>query len=73
MYTVYIINYIDNKYLRYHESYMFQITTILNIYYTHYIYIYIYIRCYIINQEVKKLLEDGLAYEPRPGIVRYLG
>ena len=27
----------------------------------------------IINQEVKKLLEEGLAYEPRPGRIRYLG
>jgi RPA family protein len=27
----------------------------------------------IINQEIKKLLEEGLAYEPRPGKVRYLG
>ena len=27
----------------------------------------------IINQEIKKLLEDGVIYEPRPGIVRYLG
>jgi len=27
----------------------------------------------IINQEIKKMLEDGLAYEPRPGKVRYLG
>jgi len=26
-----------------------------------------------INQEVQKLLEEGLAYEPRPGKVRYLG
>ena len=26
-----------------------------------------------INQEIKKLLEDGLAYEPRPGKLRYLG
>ncbi len=27
----------------------------------------------IINQEIKKLLEEGLAYEPRPGRIRYLG
>lgn len=27
----------------------------------------------IINQEITKLLEDGLAYEPRPGKIRYLG
>ncbi len=27
----------------------------------------------IINQEIKKLLEEGLAYEPRPGKLRYLG
>ncbi len=27
----------------------------------------------IINQEIKKLLEDGLIYEPRPGKLRYLG
>jgi uncharacterized protein len=26
-----------------------------------------------INQEIKKLLEDGIIYEPRPGVVRYLG
>lgn len=26
-----------------------------------------------INQEITKLLEDGLAYEPRPGKIRYLG
>ncbi|MCH7568352.1 MAG: OB-fold nucleic acid binding domain-containing protein [Nanoarchaeota archaeon] len=26
-----------------------------------------------INQEIKKLLEEGIAYEPRPGKVRYLG
>ncbi len=26
-----------------------------------------------INQEIKKLLEDGLIYEPRPGRLRYLG
>ncbi len=26
-----------------------------------------------INKEIKKLLEDGLAYEPRPGKLRYLG
>ena len=27
----------------------------------------------IINSEIKKLLEDGLIYEPRPGKLRYLG
>jgi RPA family protein len=27
----------------------------------------------IINREIKKLLEDGIAYEPRPGKLRYLG
>jgi len=27
----------------------------------------------IINQEIKKMLEDGIAYEPRPGKIRYLG
>jgi RecG-like helicase len=27
----------------------------------------------LINQEIKKMLEDGLIYEPRPGRVRYLG
>jgi RecG-like helicase len=27
----------------------------------------------IINQEIKKLLEDGVVYEPRPGKIRYLG
>ncbi len=27
----------------------------------------------LINQEIKKALEDGIIYEPRPGIVRYLG
>lgn len=27
----------------------------------------------IINQEIKRLLEDGIIYEPRPGRVRYLG
>jgi uncharacterized protein len=26
-----------------------------------------------INQEIKKLLEEGIIYEPRPGKVRYLG
>ena len=26
-----------------------------------------------INQEIKKLLEDGIAYEPRPGRIRWLG
>jgi len=27
----------------------------------------------LINQEIQKLLEEGLAYEPRPGKIRYLG
>lgn len=27
----------------------------------------------VINSEIKKLLEDGVAYEPRPGKLRYLG
>lgn len=27
----------------------------------------------IINQEITKLLEEGLIYEPRPGKIRYLG
>lgn len=27
----------------------------------------------IINQEIQKILEEGLAYEPRPGKIRYLG
>ncbi len=27
----------------------------------------------IISQEIKKLLEDGIIFEPRPGKVRYLG
>ncbi|MBX4196306.1 hypothetical protein KW805_01835 [Candidatus Pacearchaeota archaeon] len=27
----------------------------------------------VINNEIKKLLEDGIAYEPRPGKLRYLG
>jgi uncharacterized protein len=27
----------------------------------------------VINNEIKKLLEDGVAYEPRPGKLRYLG
>jgi RPA family protein len=27
----------------------------------------------MINQEVKKLIEDGIVFEPRPGKVRYLG
>lgn len=27
----------------------------------------------VINQEIKKLLEEGVVYEPRPGRVRYLG
>jgi hypothetical protein len=26
-----------------------------------------------INAEIKKLLEEGLIYEPRPGRLRYLG
>jgi RPA family protein len=26
-----------------------------------------------VNNEIKKLLEDGIAYEPRPGKVRWLG
>ena len=26
-----------------------------------------------INQEIKRLLEEGIIYEPRPGVVRYLG
>jgi len=26
-----------------------------------------------INNEIKKLLEEGLVYEPRPGVLRYLG
>ena len=26
-----------------------------------------------INQEITKLLEEGIIYEPRPGRVRYLG
>lgn len=26
-----------------------------------------------INQEIKRLLEDGVIYEPRPGKIRYLG
>jgi RPA family protein len=26
-----------------------------------------------INQEIKKLLEEGIVYEPRPGKIRYLG
>ncbi len=26
-----------------------------------------------INQEIQKLIEDGIVYEPRPGRVRYLG
>jgi len=26
-----------------------------------------------INMEIKKLLEEGMAYEPRPGKIRYLG
>jgi len=27
----------------------------------------------VINQEIKKLLENGVVYEPRPGRLRYLG
>ncbi len=27
----------------------------------------------LINQEIRKLLEEGIIYEPRPGKVRYLG
>lgn len=27
----------------------------------------------LINQEIRKLLEEGIIYEPRPGRVRYLG
>ena len=27
----------------------------------------------LINQEIKKLLEEGIIYEPRPGRLRYLG
>lgn len=27
----------------------------------------------IINQEIQKLLEDGIVFEPRPGKIRYLG
>ena len=27
----------------------------------------------IIKQEINKLLEEGIIYEPRPGRVRYLG
>jgi len=27
----------------------------------------------VINQEIKKLLEEGVIYEPKPGRVRYLG
>ncbi len=27
----------------------------------------------LITQEIQKLLEEGIIYEPRPGIVRYLG
>ena len=27
----------------------------------------------VINQEIRKILEDGIAYEPRPGKLRYLG
>jgi len=28
---------------------------------------------HVINQEIQKLLEDGMIFEPRPGIVRWLG
>ena len=27
----------------------------------------------VITQEIQKLLEEGIIYEPRPGRVRYLG
>ena len=27
----------------------------------------------IIKEEIKRLLEEGLIYEPRPGRLRYLG
>ena len=27
----------------------------------------------LVNQEIRKLLEEGIIYEPRPGKVRYLG
>jgi Fic family protein len=27
----------------------------------------------VINNEIRKLLEEGLVYEPRPGKLRYLG
>jgi hypothetical protein len=27
----------------------------------------------IINQEIQKLLEEGIIFEPRPGKVRWLG
>ena len=27
----------------------------------------------LINREIKKLLEEGIIYEPRPGVVRFLG
>lgn len=27
----------------------------------------------LINAEIKRLLEDGMIYEPRPGVLRYLG
>ena len=27
----------------------------------------------VINQEIRKLLEEGIVYEPRPGKIRYLG
>ncbi|MBS3081036.1 hypothetical protein J4221_06170 [Candidatus Pacearchaeota archaeon] len=31
------------------------------------------VRADLIEQEIKKLLEDGILYEPRPGRIRYLG
>jgi Txe/YoeB family toxin of Txe-Axe toxin-antitoxin module len=27
----------------------------------------------VINQEIKKLLEEGIIFEPRPGKIRWLG
>ena len=27
----------------------------------------------IINQEIQRLLEEGIIFEPRPGKIRYLG
>jgi hypothetical protein len=27
----------------------------------------------IINQEIQKMIEEGMVFEPRPGKVRYLG